>query len=257
MTTWKEPFPMPWEPPESHGVDWHKSHFDLVEDYDGEIPLHVMEYLNLRKTNKTVAAIERELGSWSSLEGLDVGCGTGTHALTIQALLPNAHVHGLDASSRQLDRAQEKGFPNRLIHAPMWETNLETDSLDFVVAVNSIHHLPTRNHQEQTMVEFHRILRPGGIVIIHEINVTNPVMAAYVRYVFPRTRNIDDGSELFLKRPPGSSANLRLVGEDRFTFVPDFTPRWLMGIAERIDIRLSSSRLRVLGAHVMWVLKKS
>jgi len=246
----------PEELPESHGVDWHKSHFDLVEDYDGEIPLHVMDYLNDRKTNKTVAAIKQELGLQTALEGLDVGCGTGNHALTIQSLLPNAQIHGLDTSKRQLDRAREKGFPNRLLHAPMWETNLENDSLDFVVAVNSIHHLPTRNHQEQTMVEFMRILRPGGIVIIHEINVTNPVMAAYVRYVFPRTRNIDDGSELFLKKPPLSSADWRLVSEDQFTFVPDFTPRWLMGVAKRMDLRLSNSRLRTLGAHIMWVLRK-
>lgn len=236
---------------------WHTSHFDLMLDYDGELPQHVVTYLNNVKTEKTADAIRALRDQTEDLVGLDVGCGTGNHALTLQELIPNCLIDGLDVSQRQLNMAREKGFPNRLVHAPMFDTGLADESYDFVVAVNSIHHLQSRDQQTRAFQEFHRLLRPNGIVVVHEINVTNPLMRFYMRHVFPRTRSIDNGTELFLTSLPINQERLIVRMTDHFTFVPDFTPQFLMGPLVALDKRLSRSYLSKLGAHVMWVLQRS
>jgi SAM-dependent methyltransferase len=233
---------------------WHISHFDLMDDYDGEIPSHVAIYLNDLKTKKTIDAIMSFLPHSESLVGLDVGCGTGDHALTIQERLPNSVVHGLDGSSKQLERAKEKNFPNKLIHASMNATGLQNDCVDFIVAVNSIHHLPSIESQRDAFREFSRILNHNGILIIHEISVRNPLMRIYMKLIFPRTRSIDNGTEIFMREPPIENSNFTIVDTTYFTFVPDFTPRWLMPMAIKLDKILSRSRLRFLGAHVLWIL---
>ena len=235
---------------------WHVSHFDLLDDYDGEIPSHVAKYLNDVKTKRTVDAIVSHFPANSHLDGLDVGCGTGDHALTIQTMLGTAIVHGLDGSRKQLENAKAKGFPNKLIHANMTATGLPNNSVDFIVAVNSLHHLPSSEVQLLALEEFERILRPNGLLLIHEISIRNPVMRLYMKLVFPRTRSIDNGSEIFLKRPPLGSNSLVIIQTHYFTFVPDFTPKFFMPLAMKVDRVLSRTRLSILGAHVFWVLRK-
>lgn len=238
--------------------EWHTSHFDIIEDYDGEIPQHVVVYLNGVKSEKTADAVCRFLQPQDKrIRGLDVGCGTGNHALALQELIPNSSIDGLDLSDRQLQRARDKGFPNLLVKAPMYNTGLSSSSYDFVVAVNSVHHLSSRKRQRDTFHEFWRILKPNGIAIIHEINVTNPLMRFYMKTVFPRTRSIDDGTELFLRSLPFDVAEFRPLEVEHFTFVPDFTPGFLMRPMIKIDYVLSRSIVAKFGAHVMWVIQKT
>jgi SAM-dependent methyltransferase len=238
-------------------LNWHTSHFDLLEDYDGEIPTHVALYLNDVKTRRTINAITSHFPVGSRIEGLDVGCGTGVHALTLQKLLGSAVVHGLDGSKKQLDKARAKGFPNNLIHADMASTGLSDSCFDFIVAVNSLHHLPSHNIQFQTLSEFERLLRPNGLLLIHEISIRNPIMRFYMKIVFPRTRSIDNGTEIFLKHPPIGTSAFETIKTAYFTFVPDFTPKFLMPIARRIDSVLSNSPVSKMGAHVFWVLRNT
>jgi SAM-dependent methyltransferase len=235
---------------------WHTSHFDLLDDYDGELPEHVVNYLNDVKTLKTANVVRKFGTSTGLMKGLDVGCGTGNHALSLQELIPGCTVDGLDVSTRQLNKAREKGFPNQLIHAPMYATGIPDESYDFIVAVNSIHHLKTRQLQRESFSEFHRILKPRGILVVHEMNVSNILMRLYMKYVFPHTRSIDDGTELFLRELPFGEDEFDVCEVDFFTFVPDFTPRLLMGSMVAMDKRLSRGRLSKFGAHVMWVLER-
>ncbi len=98
---------------------------------------------------------------------LDVGCGTGLFASRIKAALPRAEVWGVDLVSEMLAR----GAPRWRHHAgelqPVQGDSerlpFASGSFDFVTCANSFHHYPS---QERAVIEMHRVLRPGGRLLI-------------------------------------------------------------------------------------------
>ncbi|HAJ38581.1 MAG TPA: SAM-dependent methyltransferase [Chloroflexi bacterium] len=114
-----------------------------------------------------------QLASIAALTGreevLDAGCGAGHTAL---ALAPGAaHVTALDlapamlAQGRQL--AQERGLTNVTFQRGDVEALTFGDAtFDLVTSRYSAHHWP---HPERALAEFHRVLRPGGRVLIADI----------------------------------------------------------------------------------------
>lgn len=219
------------------------------------------EYLLDVKTRKIVAQLEKYFDSVYPddirLRGIDLGCGTGGYFIRLEQIDPSLEIDGLDYSKKQIAHAKEKGVKNTLIHASMSEiVGVEEGTYDFAYAINSIHHLPSKDDQIKTFDEILRILKPGGLFFVHEINIKNPIIKFYVDYIFPRTRNIDDGSEIWLTESLVRDRNFAVEHIDYFTFVPDFTPSFLMGGMVAIDKLLSQSPLSVFGAHAMFVLRK-
>lgn len=102
-------------------------------------------------------------------EVLDAGCGAGHTAL---ALAPGAaHVTALDlaptmlAQGRQL--AQERNLTNITFQRGDVEALTFADAtFDLVVSRYSAHHWP---HPGRALAEFHRVLRPGGRVLIADV----------------------------------------------------------------------------------------
>ncbi len=98
---------------------------------------------------------------------LDVGCGTGQFAGRIREALPQAQVWGVDLVSGML----AKGRPRwrRLagqvlpVQGDSERLPFATGSFDFVTCANSFHHYP---RQDRAVVEMHRVLRPGGRLLI-------------------------------------------------------------------------------------------
>jgi SAM-dependent methyltransferase len=88
--------------------------------------------------------------------GIEVGCGTGLSKLFIK----NKHY-------RITDYANNEWLDDKMVDA--LNTPYANGSLDFVVSSNMIHHVP---YPAQFFKEMHRILRPGGRVIIQEINAS-------------------------------------------------------------------------------------
>ncbi|GAA4465089.1 hypothetical protein GCM10023189_45240 [Nibrella saemangeumensis] len=96
---------------------------------------------------------------------LDVGCGTGTQALQLRVLFPEACIFGMDGDARVLALARQKQLE---AHRPvLFEYGLATDlpypsqSMDIVTCSLLLHHLSDSDKQ-QTIREMHRVLRPGG-----------------------------------------------------------------------------------------------
>lgn len=111
--------------------------------------------------------ISRRVAALAPARMLDVGCGDGRLARAIKHLLPQTAVHGCDLSAAALDRAQgldrHYAVDLNVEHVP------ESDgSFDLVVASEVLEHLiePGR-----AVAEFHRVLRPGGHVLITVPNV--------------------------------------------------------------------------------------
>ena len=98
---------------------------------------------------------------------LDVGCGTGLLASRIRESLPNARVWGVDLVRGMLAKGQAtwKRHADRVtpIQGDSEHLPFAAGSFDVVTCANSFHHYP---HQDRAVAEMHRVLRPGGRLML-------------------------------------------------------------------------------------------
>lgn len=96
---------------------------------------------------------------------LDMGCGTGTLALMIKQLQPNAKIYGLDIDPQILDMANKKvqqtGSQIDLQQGSATCLPYPDQSFDHVFVSLILHHL-TRQDKQQALKEAFRVLRSGG-----------------------------------------------------------------------------------------------
>jgi SAM-dependent methyltransferase len=111
---------------------------------------------------------------------LDLGCGTGSLAVKMKRLSPQAEVVGLDADDVMLDRAQmkaaaaradirfDRGFADELPY--------QDETFDRVISTLFFHHLD-REQKAKVLNESLRVLQPGGELHIADWGrPTGPVM---------------------------------------------------------------------------------
>jgi demethylmenaquinone methyltransferase/2-methoxy-6-polyprenyl-1,4-benzoquinol methylase len=124
---------------------------------------------------------------------LDVACGTGDLSLAF-ARSPAAQVIGVDFTYEMLPIAAGKSRQRaiRYVNGDAMSLPLPDASVDVVSIAFGI-----RNVAEpaRAIAEFHRVLRPGGRVIVLEFSTpTNPLLRAgylfYFRHVLPRTATL-------------------------------------------------------------------
>ncbi|MFN2511857.1 MAG: class I SAM-dependent methyltransferase [Pyrinomonadaceae bacterium] len=96
---------------------------------------------------------------------LDIGCGTGTLAIMVKQVHPEAEVFGIDADSKILAIARAKAAKaslNLTLDQGMADQLPYADSsFDRVLSSLFLHHLTTEN-KRRTFREVFRVLRPGG-----------------------------------------------------------------------------------------------
>jgi len=124
-----------------------------------------MRLFGLYKDEAIVAALE--LSGDESI--VDLGGGTGHYAATLAPLCREATV--VDISEQMLSRVPR--LTNvRTLHADMAATGLREDCFDAALITDVLHHAPD---QAKLIAEAHRILKPGGRLLILDFN------AAYAR----------------------------------------------------------------------------
>lgn len=101
---------------------------------------------------------------------LDVGCGTGTLAIAAKRRVGgNGVVRGIDASAEMIARARKKAVRGKADVS--FETALAESlpfpdaQFDVVLSTVMLHHL-RRVVREQSVREMHRVLKPGGRLLI-------------------------------------------------------------------------------------------
>jgi ubiquinone/menaquinone biosynthesis C-methylase UbiE len=110
---------------------------------------------------------------------VDVGCGTGALSIPIAARLPSARVIGVDGDPQVLDIA--RGKPGA--EAVEWNEGLagalrlKAGEADVVVTSLVLHHLPVQTKREM-LSEAHRVLRPGGRLIVADWAAPQDVVAS-------------------------------------------------------------------------------
>src|SRR5690606_6598527 len=135
----------------------------------------------------------------------------------------------------------------------------EDGTFDFAYSINVLHHVTTPEAQMATLRELVRVLKPGGVFFLHEMNIENPVFRLYMSYLFPLLKSIDEGTELWIRPtrlPPVPHA--RWSSERTFfTFLPDFLPGVVLRWLAPLERWLERSRWQRYSAHYMVALRRS
>jgi 2-polyprenyl-3-methyl-5-hydroxy-6-metoxy-1,4-benzoquinol methylase len=231
-----------------------ETHFDDIADaYDVQIPESRRLALLETKTS-----LMREIISNHAIggRGLDVGCGQGTYVARMRAL--GLDVAGIDASPGQVHLAvRNVGQEDVVRVGSALEIPAGNAAFDFVYVINVLHHLGSLEEQRRAFQELFRVLKPGGLLFVHEINTRNILFRFYMGYVFPSLNCIDEGVERWLRADRlAQYTEAPLVDVRYFTFLPDFVPQALVRFLGPIERLLERSRLRVYSAHYMAVLEK-
>lgn len=236
------------EPPAPEGV----AHFDAIAaDYSAQWSPHVWDLLLTRKMNMLCEA----LGDPASAGlGIDLGCGLGLQTAEIRRR--GYRVIGVEPSVGLLRHRPDQA--GAVVAADGLRLPFADQSLNFVYVVGVLHHLPSRDAQAVALGEIARVLRPGGLLLVHESNPRNPLFRFYMTYLFPILKSIDEGTEWWI--PPErweAVPEMALVSMRYFTFLPDFIPQALMTPALGVERLLERGPTYRYSAHYFAALRRS
>ncbi|HEX9722170.1 MAG TPA: class I SAM-dependent methyltransferase [Candidatus Paceibacterota bacterium] len=103
--------------------------------------------------------LKRFLEPRSALRILDVGCGTG---MNLELLSKFGQVHGVDASPIAVHYCLQRGFSD-VYEGRAEDLKFADESFDMVVAIELLEHV---QEDVDTLREFARVLRPGGLLFL-------------------------------------------------------------------------------------------
>lgn len=146
--------------------------------------------LTMREKAFRTHLIERA-GLAPGMRVLDLGCGTGTLAIMMQASAPRLNVIGLDLDPAILAIARTKaaraGAEVEFVEGRIVAPPLAAASVDRIVTTLVLHHL-TDDEKERTLAAARRLLRPGGS--LHIADFARP-HTAYTRLAAALFRPFD------------------------------------------------------------------
>lgn len=238
-----------------HGSASSATHFDdIAEAYDVQIPESRRHALLLRKTDLMKSVVESH---GVGRRGLDVGCGQGAYVGRMREL--GFAVDGIDMSEGQVRLAARNVGGEGVVRVGSVLSIPAADaSFDFVYIINVLHHLNSIDEQRRAFAELLRVLRPGGLLFVHEINTHNILFRFYMGYVFPSLNCIDEGVERWLlAHELGQYTTAPIVDVHYFTFLPDFVPAPIVKLLAPIERALERSHAKAYSAHYMAVIRKS
>jgi SAM-dependent methyltransferase len=130
------------------------SRFDSKENYDADRVSNVADYRKL-------------FAPFATFEGrtvLELGC-SGGYLLNAFLQLENFNAIGADIDKKTLERARSKyGDHIRFIRTTPISIPLPTGSVDVIYTIDTVEHL---SRPSEIFLDAHRILKPGGLFLIH------------------------------------------------------------------------------------------
>ncbi|UJA21525.1 class I SAM-dependent methyltransferase [Thermoleophilia bacterium SCSIO 60948] len=169
--------------------------------------------------------LQERLSAFLPLDGtvVDVGCGTGTFAISLASARSDVEVIGIDGDVDVLSRAKSKPGADRVSwrEGLAGELDLSDESADAIAMSLLLHHLD-RSAKNAALAEALRILRPGGRLHIadwgrpHDIVMRGAFLILQTLDGFENTRDHAAGRLPLLVREAGligviSYAKLRTV----------------------------------------------
>lgn len=146
-----------------------------AEIYDDELnPLVIVEAPEVR----------RALGEVRGLDLLDVGCGTGRHA--VEFARAGARVTGVDFSKGMLEKARAKPGADavRFVHQDAAALPFEARAFDRVISCLVLDHV---SDVKGFFAELRRVCRDEGLVVISVMHPAMMLKGTQARFTDPKT----------------------------------------------------------------------
>lgn len=151
-------------------IEGYRSNCDRSLRLSGETSTYFAEY----KAQK--------LAEWlafyvlSPVKILDFGCGDGAMTHYVKKSFPKAALFGVDPSPKSIEKARTSfdqiTFSVNSDEHP--QLNFKTHFFDLIFSAGVFHHISFKNHDDY-LQELIRILKPGGHLVIFELNPLNPL----------------------------------------------------------------------------------
>ena len=136
---------------------------------------------------------------------VDVGCGTGILAARIARELSPELVYGCDPSDGMLEKARARAADVRWIQGAAEELPLGDGAVDAVVTTEAFQFFD----QAAALTDFHRVLEPGGHLVISVITPALPVPGVVLDRI-PATWHTPAGMRRLVE-----AAGFEVVGQRR------------------------------------------
>ncbi|WP_058270942.1 class I SAM-dependent methyltransferase [Olsenella massiliensis] len=128
---------------------------------------------------------------------LDVGCGTGPVIELLAKKYPEKHFVGLDITPAMIEAARSKGLSNaEFVVGDAESLPFGDEGFDAVLCSNSFHHYPNPG---AFLREAHRVLRPGGKLILRDYTSNDVVVWLMNTFEMPLARLVGHGDVRILK----------------------------------------------------------
>jgi SAM-dependent methyltransferase len=120
----------------------------------------------------TAAAVRRQFPDFAPRTVLDLGCGAGHATLPLADAFPEAEVHGADLAAPMIRyaaaRAAALGYSVHFSQRDATRTEYPDGSFDLIASTLLLHEMP-RTAILALFRECHRLLRPGGVMLHHDL----------------------------------------------------------------------------------------
>jgi ubiquinone/menaquinone biosynthesis C-methylase UbiE len=127
----------------------------------------VLQWLLFGPSHRALVRRIRALGGDRPVRILDVGCGTGVFAARLRDACPEARIWGIDLVAGMLAKGARRWRAHAAAVQPVQADSerlpFPAGAFDVVTCANSFHHYP---HQDRAVAEMHRVLRPGGRLLL-------------------------------------------------------------------------------------------
>ena len=188
-------------PPTEHEIlDVNRRYHDVAAaEYDAKWGISFGESGQQQVLGKVAKLLGSPPGPFG--RSLEIGAGTGYFSLNMLQAGTVERAVCTDISPGMLatleGNARRLGVPVETVACDATRLPFEDASFDLVFGHAVLHHLPAL---DRSFAEFHRVLRPGGRLIILEFSLpTNPVLRGlynfYFRKILPRTATLISGDK--------------------------------------------------------------
>lgn len=190
----------------------------------------------------------RTLGIGKEEPILEIGAGTGTFTEGLSAEFTN--LTAIDISPDLLEVARKRAPNAKLVCMDAHRLEFPSGSFSAVVGCSVLHHL----NWSAALREFHRVLRPGGVIRFSEPNLLNPQI--FLQKNIPWLKRLaGDSPDEYAFTATRIRSDLRAAGftdvrADAYEFLHPSVPRALIDPVVAVESFLMRTPLRHIGGSL-------
>ena|SRR5436190_12024852 len=154
-------------------------------DYDVVAPAYDKRY-ERNRYDGVLAVLQRFIGEPGQVDAAEVGCGTGHWLADLERCV--RMIAGLDPSAEMLRRARAAAPSARIVRARAEQLPWATARFDRMFCINALHHFTDR---DAFLIEAHRVLRPGGAIMIVGLDPHTGLDSWWIYDYFPAALQAD------------------------------------------------------------------